>query len=74
LRGSTSESPATSWRWLAASGPEEAGREVALGLGEGLARSGRRLSELTELSPPTAAWLDRLLAEAAQLASENSFA
>ena len=49
---------------LAAVGPDDSARDVALGLGEGLARSGRRLSELgIDLPGDTAAWLDRLFAD-----------
>jgi putative heme-binding domain-containing protein len=54
-------------------GDAEAGRAVTLGLGDGLARAGRRLSDLkAELSPAAAAWLDRQLAEAEVLAADHS--
>src|SRR5262249_41457998 len=46
--------------------PDEAGIEVALGFGDGLARAKRRLSDLRKDGSPTAtAWLDRLFKDAA---------
>ncbi|MFI5454189.1 MAG: PVC-type heme-binding CxxCH protein [Isosphaerales bacterium] len=58
---------------VAAPGPDEAGRDVALGLGEGLARSGRKLSDLGADLPRTAvAWLDRLHAASASLVVDES--
>ncbi len=57
----------------AARGSDEAGHEIALGLGEGLVRSGRRLSDQTvALAKSTAGWLDRLFAESAALAADES--
>ena len=51
----------------------EAIRAVMLGLGDGLARAGRRLSDVkAELSPAAAAWLERQLADAAVLAADRS--
>jgi len=58
---------------VAAGGPDEAGGDVALGLGDGLARAGRKLSDLTVDLPPTAtAWLDRLFADSAVLVPDES--
>jgi len=54
-------------------GDPQAGQTVILGLGDGLARAGRRLSDLkAELSPTAAAWLDRQFAEADALATDVS--
>jgi putative membrane-bound dehydrogenase-like protein len=50
---------------------ESAGIDVAIGLGEGLARNGRRLSDMgSELPVASAAWLDRLFLRAAALAPD----
>jgi putative heme-binding domain-containing protein len=58
---------------VAAGGPGDSARDAALGLGDGLARGGRRLSDLEpNLSPPAAAWLDRELAGAAVCARDGS--
>ncbi len=52
---------------------DAAGPDIAIGLGDGLARNGRRLSDLRpELPPATAAWLERLLARAADRAQDGS--
>ena len=60
---------------IAAGGPSEASREVAVGLGEGLARSGRRLADVgLGLPRPAAEWLDRLFAAATGLATDESAA
>jgi putative membrane-bound dehydrogenase-like protein len=58
---------------LAAGGPDESAVVVAIGLGDGLARSGRTLSALRAgLPPPSADWLDRQLARASELATDGS--
>ena len=58
---------------LAAMVYDESARDLALGLGEGLARSGRRLSELgVELPGDTAAWLDRLFADSRAEVADDS--
>jgi putative membrane-bound dehydrogenase-like protein len=58
---------------LAASGTDVSAREVALGLGEGLDRSGRRLSDLgTDLPGDTAAWLDRLFVDSRAQITDDS--
>jgi putative membrane-bound dehydrogenase-like protein len=58
---------------LAGRAPSEATRELALGLGEGLARSHRRLADLrTGLPPQALAWLDRLLADSTAIAPDES--
>ncbi|HZW34801.1 MAG TPA: PVC-type heme-binding CxxCH protein [Isosphaeraceae bacterium] len=58
---------------IADSGPSAAGREAAMGLGEGLMRSGRRLSDVGLAGHrPAAAWLERLFDEARELALEES--
>jgi putative membrane-bound dehydrogenase-like protein len=60
---------------VAAGGPEASGREVALGLGEGLARSSKRITDLgRELSPLAAGWLARVFGEAARRAGDDSTA
>jgi putative membrane-bound dehydrogenase-like protein len=54
-------------------GDPQAGHTVILGLGDGLARASRRLSDLkAELTPTAAAWLDRQFAEADALATDVS--
>lgn len=59
---------------LATRAPDEAGIEVALGFGDGIARTKRRLSELrTSASPSAAAWLDRLFQDAATRAPDATF-
>ena len=58
---------------VADGGPAEAGGDVALGVGEGLARSGRRLSDLRgELPRSAATWLDRLHTNCEALISDES--
>jgi putative membrane-bound dehydrogenase-like protein len=58
-----------------ASGDRDAASAVMVGLGDGLARAGRRLSDVkAELSPAAAAWLDRQLADAESLAADRSVA
>jgi putative membrane-bound dehydrogenase-like protein len=54
-------------------GAAAAGIDVATGLGDGLARNGRRLVDLRgDLPAATEAWLDRLFARAAALAADDS--
>ncbi|SIN73771.1 putative membrane-bound dehydrogenase domain-containing protein [Singulisphaera sp. GP187] len=58
---------------LATGEPDEARIEVALGFGDGIARTKRRLSELRMgASPTAAAWLDRLFKDAATRAPDGS--
>ncbi|WP_193378497.1 c-type cytochrome, partial [Singulisphaera acidiphila] len=58
---------------LATGAPDEAGIEVALGFGDGIARTKRRLSELrTNASPTAIAWLDRLFQDAATRAPDTT--
>jgi len=56
-----------------ATGPDVSRRELALALGEGLKRSGRRLTDpLADLPRFAADWLGRLLVESAALAADES--
>jgi putative membrane-bound dehydrogenase-like protein len=60
---------------LAGGGPDEPALGVTIGLGDGLARAGRKLSDLqADLTPAAATWLDRLFARASALASDESAA
>jgi putative membrane-bound dehydrogenase-like protein len=72
-----SNRPGEAVRILAAVGADgaEVGRAVTIGLGDGLARAGRRLIDLkAELSPAAAEWLDRQLVDAEALAADRSIA
>jgi putative membrane-bound dehydrogenase-like protein len=56
-----------------AAGPDMAGREAALGLGEGLRHSGRKLTDyLADLPRFAANWLERLLVKSAGLARDDN--
>ena len=58
---------------LAAGGPADAAVDVVLGLGNGLARGGRRASDLKgEMVPSATAWLERLFARAEVQAADES--
>lgn len=58
---------------LATGAPDETAIEVALGFGDGLARTKRKLSDLRKnASPAAAAWLDRLFQDAATQAPDAS--
>jgi putative heme-binding domain-containing protein len=58
---------------LASGGPGEPALGLAIALGDGLGRSGRKLSDLrAELTPAADSWLDRLFRTAATVAPDRS--
>ncbi len=60
---------------LATGSPAHPSFEVAIGLGDGLTRGGRRLTFLRSmLQPAVTSWIDRLIDSAARLAAQESAA